>query len=307
MNPQMGHETKIGRRSFLGSAVAGTAGSLLLGRFSFAAPASPASTDPTALVPLGKHLRVSRIGMGFGMKAYNRVSNLTRRGREHTENLIRYAYDQGIRFYDSADLYGSHEYIARALSDKPRESYVLSSKVWFHPKGLPEPERQDADVAVKRFLKELNTEYLDLVQLHCMMKPNWPQEMRKQMDLLEGLKEKGLIRAHGVSCHSIPALEAAAQDPWVDVIHTRINPFGVKMDGTPAQVVPVIKRVHDAGKGVIGMKIIGEGAFRDDPQKRDESVRFVFGLGCVDMVIVGFEVSEEIDEFKTRVKQALTA
>lgn len=298
-------EIKLGRRAFLTSTVAGMAGTLGIGQLRAEPASSPASTDPTALVPLGKHLKVSRVGMGFGMKAYNRVSNLTRRGREHTESLVRYAYDQGIRFYDSADLYGSHEYIARALSDKPRDSYVLASKVWLHPRGLPEPERQDADVAVKRFLKELNTDYLDLVQLHCMTKPNWPEEMRKQMDLLEGLKEKGLIRAHGVSCHSIPALEAAAAEPWVDVVHTRINPFGVKMDGPPAQVIPALKKIHDAGKGVIGMKIIGEGAFRDDPQKRSESVRFVLGLGCVDMVIVGFELAEEINDFKKLVAQAL--
>lgn len=298
-------QLKFGRRAFLGSAVAGTAGSLLIGRLRAEPARSPASFDPTALVPLGKHLKVSRVGMGFGMKAYNRVSDLTHRGREHTENLIRYAYDEGVRFYDSADLYGSHEYLARALSDKPRESYVLSSKVWFHPRGLPEPERQDADAAVKRFLKELNTDYIDLVQLHCMMKPNWPDEMRKQMDLLEGLKEKGLIRAHGVSCHSIPALEAAGNEPWVDVVHTRINPFGVKMDGPPAQVIPALKKIHDAGKGVIGMKIIGEGAFRDDVQKREESVRFVMGLGCVDMVIVGFQVAAEIDDFKKMVARAL--
>jgi aryl-alcohol dehydrogenase-like predicted oxidoreductase len=289
--------------------MAGTAGALLLGRLPTASAQAqtPAAADPTAVVPLGKHLKVSRIGMGLGMKAYNRVSDLTRRGQDYAEKLIQYAYDQGIRYYDNADLYGSHEYVARALKTKPRESYVLGTKVWFHPKGLPEDERQDADVAVKRFLKELNTEYIDLVQVHCMMKPNWPEEMRKQMDLLDGLKEKGLIRAHGVSCHSIAALEAAAESPWVDVIHTRINPFGVKMDGPPAQVVPVLKRIHDAGKGVIGMKLIGEGAFRDDPKKREDSVRFVFGLGCVDMTIVGFEATSEIDEFKTLVTRALTA
>ena len=123
------------------------------------------------------------------------------------------------------------------------------------------------------------------------------------MDLLEGLREKGLIRAHGVSCHSVAALEAAAADPWVDSVHTRINPYGIKMDDNPEKVVPVLKKLHAAGKGVVGMKIIGEGQLRNAPEKRDESASFVLGLGCVDVLNVGFEKIEEIDDFAGRVKK----
>jgi aryl-alcohol dehydrogenase-like predicted oxidoreductase len=132
---------------------------------------------------------------------------------------------------------------------------------------------------------------------------SWPEELRKQMDILAKLKDQGVIRAHGVSCHSIPALEAAANEPWVDSVHTRINPYGLSMDGAPEKVVPVLKKLHAAGKGVVGMKIIGEGRLRNDDEKRDASARFVLGLGCVDVLNIGFEKVEEIDDFAARVRR----
>ena len=302
---------KIERRQFLGRAVTGSAGAMAAATVApssaAAPPAKPASVDPTAMVRLGKHLEVSRIGMGFGMKAWLRQSNLTKRGQEHADDMIRYAYDQGVRFFDNADIYGSHQYIARALADKPRESYAIASKVWFHPSGIPDEDRGDADEVVKRFLKECKTDYLDLVQIHCMTRRDWTTQMRKQMDLLAGLKERGLIRAHGVSCHAIPAIEAAADEPWVDVVHVRINPSGIKMDKPVEQLLPALKKVSAAGRGVIGMKLIGEGAFADDREKREESIRFVIDTRLVDVMVVGFEVPGEIDEMKDVVRRNLVA
>jgi predicted aldo/keto reductase-like oxidoreductase len=127
------------------------------------------------------------------------------------------------------------------------------------------------------------------------------------MDLMEDLKREGLIRAHGCSCHSIGALEAAAAEPWVDVVHARINPFGLKMDGKPEEVVPALKKIGAAGKGIIGMKIIGEGDLRDDDAKREQSVRFAMGLGPVGAIIVGFEQTAEMDDIIARVGRALAS
>lgn len=300
----------IGRRQFLGAAVASTAGALVAGNAAQTTAAEPArsiDTDPTAPIPLGRQakLTVSRIGIGTGYKAWMRESEQTRLGQQAFDRVIAACYERGVRLFDLADLYGSHQYIARVLASKPRENYTLISKIWWRPKGLPEPERLDADVLVARFLKELKTDYIDVVQLHCVTSSDWPEQLRRQMDILERLKDKGVIRAHGVSCHAIPALEAAAAEPWVDVVHTRINPYGIKMDGPPEKVVPVLKKIHDAGKGVIGMKIIGEGALRDDDEKREASVRFALDSGCVDAMIVGFQHAWEIDDFKARVKRTL--
>ena len=154
-----------------------------------------------------------------------------------------------------------------------------------------------------RRLEAIGTDYLDLVLLHCVESAKWPEELRKQMDILAKLKDKGLIRAHGVSCHSLVALEAAAEEPWVDSVHARINPYAMVMDGQPEKVAPVLKRIHDAGKGVVGMKIIGEGRLRDSEDKRDESARFVLGLGCVDVLNIGFERESEVDDFAARVRK----
>ncbi len=183
---------KLHRRQFLETAALGTAGLLVTQRPLHAQPA-PASADPTAPVALGKRLKVSRIGMGTGVQGGGRSSKQIRMGIDKFERVIAKAYDEGLRYFDMADTYGSHPIVGRVLKDKPRDGYTLISKVWLLPFGLPDKQLDDADVAVKRFLKEYGTDYLDLVQLHCMIDADWPRQMRKQMDLLEGLREKGLI------------------------------------------------------------------------------------------------------------------
>jgi len=294
------------RRHFLGAALAGTATLLTSQHEGITAPDSGKPVDLSERIPLGKGgVMVSRIGFGTGMRGYHRRSNQTRMGVEKLHDLLRYAYDQGISYFDSADLYGTHPDIIAALKDVDRGKITVVSKIWWHKGGLPEQERLDADVLVDRFLTELQTDYLDLVHLHCVTDANWPEQLAKQMDLLDQVKERGKIRAHGVSVHAIPALEVAAEHPWVDAVHTRINPFGDKMDGKPEEVVPILQKMHANGKGVTGMKLIGEGAYRDDPKKKEESVRYVYNLGCVDTCIVGFENRNEIDEVKTLVAKAL--
>jgi len=127
------------------------------------------------------------------------------------------------------------------------------------------------------------------------------------MDGLENLKAKKVIRAHGVSVHTFEALSLAASSDWVDVIHVRINPYGEAMDRRdPAEIVPLIERLHKSGKGVIGMKLIGNGAFKNDSDKIDKSLKYVLGLGTVDMIIVGFEKPEQIDNYLMRIKKALS-
>jgi hypothetical protein len=101
-------------------------------------------------------------------------------------------------------------------------------------------------------------------------------------------------------------MKDAAKNPWVDVIHVRINPYGMAMDKPdPKEVIEVIQQLHKAGKGVIGMKLVGDGKLKNDSQKIDDSLRFVLGLGCVDMMIVGFETSAEIDNYIGRIEKAL--
>ena len=295
---------QISRRNFLkhSSTVAGALA--ISPTFAFAAETSAGKFDAFETVKLGKTgLKLSRVCMGTGVSGGLRQSNHTRMGRERCEALMRAAFDRGVRVFDLADLYGTHPFVISALKKIPRKDFNIITKIWFRSGGIPEKERPDADVVIERFLKEIGTDYLDLVLLHCVVSPKWPEELQKQMEIMAKLKQKGVIRAHGVSCHSIEALEAAAREPWVDSVHARINPYGVKMDGPVENVVAALKKISAAGKGVIGMKLIVEGAFRNSDEKRDESVKFVLGLGCVNILNVGFEKTEELDDLAARVRK----
>ena len=191
---------RIKRREFVKRSALGLGGILAgvpLGR---AADAKPAFFDPYETVPLGKtKLKVSRFCLGTGMHGGNRQSDHTRMGKQRFDALIQGGYDRGIRTFDTADLYGTQPLLLPALKGIPRDKITIFTKIWVHPGGIPEPERPAADVVVARFLKEIGTDYLDLVLLHCVTSPKWPEELRSYMDSLDDLKSKGIVRAHGVS------------------------------------------------------------------------------------------------------------
>lgn len=295
---------RIGRREFMERAALG-AGGILLGWQATAARAAAAKTfDPYEIVTLGKTgIKLSRVGLGTGMKGWKRQSNHTRMGQEAFTALVRGAYERGVRWFDMADLYGTHPFLAAAMAGVKREKYAMVTKIWWAPRGLPEDERQGADVVVRRFLKELKTDYIDLVLLHCVQSATWPTELKKHMDLLAGLKKKGVIRAHGVSCHTVEALTAASKEPWVDSIHARINPFEIRTDGPMETVVPILKQAKKNGKAVVGMKIVGQGDLGSDDEKFNQSVRFALTLGAIDTMTVGFEKIDQIDDFAARVRK----
>lgn len=298
------------RREFIATLTAGAGsaflGSMVLGPSSYGCVRR---NDPLQMITLGKsEIKTTLLGMGTGFNGYNHSSSITRAGKGVAELLIRYAYEKGIRFFDCADSYGTHLPVKEALKGFPRESYVLGTKIWLEKGGIPESDRPDADKLIDRFRKELDTDYIDLIQIHCMTSPDWTDRHQRQMNILENLKAKKVIRAHGVSVHSMDAMEAATASSWVDVIHVRINPYGEAMDDRdPKKIIPVIEKIHGSGKGVIGMKLIGGGKLKNDPDKIDASLKFVLGLNCVDLIIIGFEQPDQIDNYLIRMKKALSA
>jgi len=265
---------------------------------------TPFSTDPTALVNLTDTIKCTRIGFGTGMIGYNQSSELTRMDHEEALKVLGFAYDNGIRFFDMADLYGTHSIVSEYLAGKPRDEYTLVSKYWPHPGGIPDEVRGSVDEVVKRFLKELKTDYIDVVQIHCMSDPDWDTKLAAEMEALERLKEQGLIRAHGISTHSVAAVRRGAELDWTDVMHVRINTTGARMDGTLEENLDVFNLAHQNGKGLIAMKIIGEGTIKD-PEERRRSVDLTLRVPAIDVLVVGFLACSEISEFLTNVEASL--
>jgi aryl-alcohol dehydrogenase-like predicted oxidoreductase len=277
---------------------------LAAGTAALAPLARAAEGAAPAWVPLTKDVKTTRVGFGTGMRGWQRRSDITRMGYPKAIELLRFAYDSGVRLFDCADLYGTHDVVAEALKDKPRDSYVLISKIWVRPSGIPEQERLEPQLMVKRFLQELRTNYIDLVQIHCMSDAKWTDEYASVMEGLAKLKKEGVIRAHGISSHANNATELAAATEWCDAVHVRMNSEGLCMDGpqdNPAKCVEdalrAAKKVHDAGKGIICMKVLGEGRMTDKPDMRKKSTQFISKLDSVNTMIVGFSEKEHITEF----------
>ena len=290
---------EIDRRSFLASSAAVTVGLGASGQVLDAEPA-PASAPPAPpRVPLGRTgLTLSRLAVGTGVHGGNRQSNQSRMGFERLVALFRHAYDRGITFFDLADLYGTHVYFREALRTIPRERVTILTKLWWRYDGSSEPvaepyRRRVAATTLERFRHELNTDYIDIVLLHCMSTARWDQELAPYMEALSEAKQKKQIRAVGVSCHDLGALNKAAECPWVDVVLARINPRGAMMDGKPEDVVAALRRIKNARKAIIGMKIFGEGRL---VKQKEECIRYAQGLGLLDAMTIGFEAPGQIDE-----------
>jgi len=291
------------RRFLLGSASAaagGWVGLETVGSRTFypvvAAPAPLAQKVAASdMVILGKTgIRTSRLAMGTGTVGSGHHSNQTALGLKGLSDLLLNGYDHGLRFFDSADAYGSHPHVAEALKHVPRDKITILTKTWARD---PKTARADLD----RFRRELGTDTIDICLMHCLTEGDWTERYKGVMDVLSEAKEKGTIRAHGCSCHSIEALRAAAKSPWVEVDLARINPIGSHMDGSPQEVVSVLKEMKAAGKGVIGMKILGQG---DLHGRVDDALRYALSLGVLDAFTIGAESRTEQEDLIRRVAAA---
>jgi aryl-alcohol dehydrogenase-like predicted oxidoreductase len=246
-------------------------------------------------VTLGKTgIRTSRLAMGTGTVGSGHHSNQTALGIAGLSNLLLNGYDQGLRFFDAADTYGSHPHVAEALKHIPRDKVTVLTKTFSRD---PKAARADLD----RFRRELDTDYLDICLMHCVTEADWTERYRGVMDVLSEAKEKGIIRAHGCSCHSIQALRAAAKSPWVEVDLARINPIGSHMDDSPDSVVTVLREMRAAGKGIVGMKILGQGDMRSRP---DEALKYALSLNVLDAFTIGAESKAEQVDLVRRIAAA---
>ena len=273
---------RLTRRQFLAGTVA--SGVALHSPGLLAGPRLRSLTDRVKLGGTG--INVSYLGFGTGTKGTGRQSNQTRLGIVQFSRMINHAFDLGINYFDAADYYGTHEYLRSSLKRIPREKYVLSSKIWYR---TSKSAQEDLD----RFLRELGTDYVDVLFIHCVTEPTWATDLHEMADVLSAAKQKGIIRAHGISIHSLDVLKGVPDNPWVDICLARINPLGPFMDGKPDEIVSVLRKIHDAGKAVTGIKILGEGKIAD---QREKSLRYVLGLDCVDSIVIGFESCEQIDD-----------
>jgi hypothetical protein len=245
----------------------------------------------TDIVTLGEtDLNVTRMAIGMGGGAWNKHSLGSQGDINFLADLLEYGFERGVRLWDSDDQQTTHAHLRAALNRVPREEVILLTKT-------TSTSASDVLGDIERYRCELGTDYIDMVMLHCLTDPEWPQRMRPVMDAISEAKRRGLVRAHGVSCNTLGALRSAVSEPWVEVGMARINPAGILMDSDPDNVLSVLHQMKQAGKGVIGMKIFGAGRLVD---RIDECLRFVLGQYCVDCFTVGIESKEQLDEILVR-------
>ena len=289
----------ISRRRFILAGTVGLAGLSLAGRGMAESIYSLANDTVVDKVKLGKTgLTVSRIAMGTGTSGYNGNSNQTRLGMDSFVKLAHHAYEKGITFYDMAEGYGSMPFVAESIKNIPREKLTLLSKIWTYEEGNAKAET--APVFLDRFRKAANTDYFDIILMHCMQSGNWSNTRKRYIEGLSRAKEDGIVKAVGVSCHNYDALVEAVDSPWVDVIMARTNPFGEIMDGTPDAIKTLLLKAIQNGKGVIGMKIFAEGK-RVADSEREESIRYAMTQKHVHCMTMGFASNDQMDDAIARV------
>lgn len=279
------------RRDFLktGIAAASLAGAAGL-------PLKAAGGTATDWVTLGKSdVKVTRLAFGTGTYSGRVQRDL---GQEDFTKLVRYAYDHGIRFFETAESYsGMHQMLGVALKGIPRDSYRLMSKVTTRP-GV------DPQAKIDELRKLANTDYFDIMLLHWQHVASWPTDSLRWQEGIQQAEARHAVVARGASVHGLPALRQVPDTKWLQVAMIRMNHKGVAMDaesydtaglGNVPEVVEHVKQARHAGMGIISMKLVGEGRFtnRDDRRK---AMRFAFRHAGVESVTVGYKNTAEIDE-----------
>lgn len=295
--------TQATRRDFLKAGIA--AGALYGAGGAMSQTTKRSATD---WVTLGKsNVKVTRLAFGTGSHGGRVQREL---GQPEFTRLVRHAYDRGIRFFETAESYhGMPEMLSIALKGLPRDSYKLMTKYSTPAGGDPAPK-------IDQFRKQLDTEYIDILLLHCLRPPTWKTEYSSLQDGFSEAKHKKVILAQGASVHGLPALRTFPGDQWLEIAMIRMNHNGTRMDtpdtkdvdalGKVDEVVAHTKKVHEQGMGVISMKLVGEGRFTN-AEDRDAAMKFAMNLGCVDAVTLGFKNTGEIDEAIERMNRVMNA
>lgn len=267
-------------------------------------PLFAARKSATDYVTLGRSgVKVTRLAFGTGSFSGEVQRAL---GQDGFTRLVRYAYDHGIRFFETAESYGEmHKMLGVALKGIPRDSYQLMSKVTTRDGTNPQQKFDE-------LRKLANTEYFDIMLLHWQHTGTWPDDTRRWQDGILEAQSRKVVVSHGASVHGLPALRRVPGNKWLDLAMIRMNHKGKSMDaedyatqglGNVPEVAGHVREVRKEGMGVISMKLIGEGTFnREDRQK---AMRFAFRDAGVDCVTVGYKNSAEIDEAIENVNMAL--
>jgi aryl-alcohol dehydrogenase-like predicted oxidoreductase len=259
-------------------------------------PVKAARETATDWVTLGKSgVKVTRLAFGTGTFS-GRVQRQL--GQDDFTKLVRYAYDHGIRFFETAESYGEmHQMLGMALKGIPRDSYRLMTKVTTHD-GVDPQEKID------ELRKLANTDYFDIALLHWQHTPTWPTDTVRWQDGLLEAQSKHAVLGHGASVHGLPALRRFPDNKWLDIAMIRMNHKGSHMDGEDyntsgpgnvTEVVEHVKQVRQDGMGVISMKLVGEGSFTNR-EDRKAAMRYAFKHAGVNCVTVGYKNTAEIDE-----------
>ena len=282
----------MNRRSFLRTTY-GTAGAAFIAALGgpqwLRGAAARTARDVLTLGP--DKIRLSRLAIGLGTHAGNVQRAM---GLQGVADYLKFGFDQGLFFWDTADHYKTHPHVKQALKSIPREKVTILTK-----SGVSTASEMKADL--DRFRQEMGTDYIDIFLLHGVHTPKWPEERKGAMEVLSEAREKGIVRTLGASFHSFDALQAAVKTPWLSVQLVRINPAGVNMDSTdPAAVAALLRQSKAAGKGIIGMKVLGEGVLRN---RVDEALHFVLGLDCVDCFTIGAANRDELTDLVRRIPE----
>jgi len=254
-----------------------------------------ATGKATDWVTLGNSgVKVTRLAFGTGTSS-GRMQRML--GQDEFTRQVRYAYDHGIRFFETAESYtGMHEMLGIALKGIPRDTYRLMTKMTTS-KGV------DPQAKIDALRKAAQTDYFDIALLHWQHLASWPADSTQWQDGILEAQSKHAVVAHGASVHGLPALRQVPSTKWLQLAMIRMNHKGTIMDGEDFnaaqgdvnEVVAHVKQTKAAGMGVISMKLIGEGRFTDRAD-RQAAMKFAFQNAGVDSVTVGYKNTAEIDE-----------
>jgi aryl-alcohol dehydrogenase-like predicted oxidoreductase len=259
-------------------------------------PLRAARGTATDWVTLGKSgVKVTRLAFGTGTFSGQVQRDL---GQDQFNRLVRHAYDNGIRFFETSETYGDmHRMLGIALKGIPRDSYRLMSKVTTREGVNPQAK-------IDELRRLASTEYFDIMLMHYQHVGSWPADTVRWQDGILEAKVKQAVVGYGASVHGLPALRRMPGNKWLEIAMIRMNHKGTRMDaedfdtngpGNVPEVVTHVKQVRADGMGVISMKLVGEGAFTSRAD-RQAAMKFAFNNAGVDAVTVGYKNAAEIDE-----------